>query len=331
MASVDRKTAQRMPWQHPIRRPDEAHGFCCRVITGLCQALLVLVACCADLDPLLSKAWGELYRCRALHKPMAEAAVAAFSFFLWIAWFWSINELPCAKRFRFVARGDAKCRPITLEARFQQDLQGHNCLDTTAVLRIFSSLPVYILGILALHVTKQAAPMSPEAPTAIRLACEVVSGIIIYDFAFYWVHLAMHKFPGRWHGHEIHHKPKVHPICQTPFLGAELVVHHSLMDGFLQVLTNILVQNLRLYSGLPKHKLSRFLHNIFVTYMLAEAHSGLDLPWSLHRLMPGFYGGAHRHEFHHHCRDCCFHQFFTYLDGLLGKGPPPEDAGAPKI
>jgi len=151
---------------------------------------------------------------------------------------------------------------------------------------------------------------------------ELVLGIAAYDFIFYWIHLAMHKFPNSWHKHEIHHELKVHPTCGTSFLGVELVVNQSFEDGFLQVLTNVVVQNLPLFGGLPKHKLSRLLHNMLVTYLLSECHSGLDLPWSVHRVFPKLCGGAYRHEFHHQRRDCCFHQFFCYLDDVLGYGPP---------
>jgi len=100
------------------------------------------------------------------------------------------------------------------------------------------------------------------------------------------------------------------------------VVNNSLVDAVLQVSTNIVVQNLPLL-GVGKHKLSRLLHNVVVTYLLTEAHAGLDLPWGSHRLCPGVLGGAPRHEAHHHLHRCCFHQFFTYLDDLLGLGPPP--------
>ena len=64
----------------------------------------------------------------------------------------------------------------------------------------------------------------------------------------------MHKFPNSWHKHETHHELKVHPVCKSNFLAPELVVNQSLEDGTMQVLVNILVQNLPLFFGLPKHK-----------------------------------------------------------------------------
>ena len=54
----------------------------------------------------------------------------------------------------------------------------------------------------------------------------------------------------------------------------------------MKVGMNILVQNLPLFGGLPKHKLSRFVHNLLITYLLSESHAGLDLPWATHRTLP---------------------------------------------
>ena len=48
-----------------------------------------------------------------------------------------------------------------------------------------------------------------------------------------------------------------------------------------------------------KDPLSRALHNLMVTYLLTEAHSGYDLPFMSHRLFPGVFGGPVAHEQHH--------------------------------
>ena len=60
----------------------------------------------------------------------------------------------------------------------------------------------------------------------------------------------------------------------------------------------------------PKHPLSRVLHNLIVTYLLAEAHSGYDLPWMTHRAFPNVFGGARAHEAHHVHGEGNYHQFF---------------------
>jgi len=192
-------------------------------------------------------------------------------------------------------------------------------------LRVFASLPVYLLAILLLHIFRTPRAMPESPPTFWRLISELAFGLWAYDFFFYWIHLAMHRWPSAWHGHYVHHGwrngmgAEVKPSDR--FLEAETVVQHSLVDGALEVFTNIMVQNLAPF-GVGKHKFSRFLHNVAVTYLLTESHSGLDLPWGSHRLFPKILGGAPRHELHHHTHRYCYHQFFMYLDDLFGCGPP---------
>jgi cholesterol 25-hydroxylase len=84
-----------------------------------------------------------------------------------------------------------------------------------------------------------------------------------------------------------------------------------------QVLVNIIVQQVSPFGG-PKHVLSRLLHNIVVTYLLCEAHSGYDLPWMSHRVFPAVFGGSVRHNAHHNKGDCYYQQFFKYIDDAAG-------------
>merc|ERR1712167_130497 len=107
-------------------------------------------------------------------------------------------------------------------------------------------------------------------------------------------------------------------------------VQHSYVDGALQVLVNILVQQISPFGG-DKHPLSRLLHNVLVTYLLCESHSGYDLPWQSHRFFPEIFGGAPHHEMHHHNGRVYYQQFFTYLDTFFGctphEAPPSTDKG----
>jgi cholesterol 25-hydroxylase len=65
------------------------------------------------------------------------------------------------------------------------------------------------------------------------------------------------------------------------------------------------------------HFLSRFFFNIVIAYMLTEVHSGYDLPWMMHRVIPfGLVAGSVRHSRHHAKGDQYYQQFFTYLDDL---------------
>ncbi len=67
------------------------------------------------------------------------------------------------------------------------------------------------------------------------------------------------------------------------------------------------------------HPMTRALHNIVVTYLLTETHSGYDMPWMLHNVLPHcILGGSPAHEEHHHGGRHHFQQFFLYLDWLIG-------------
>jgi sterol desaturase/sphingolipid hydroxylase (fatty acid hydroxylase superfamily) len=113
--------------------------------------------------------------------------------------------------------------------------------------------------------------------------------------------------------HGYHHRVNSHS------LNALETVQHSYLDGFLQVAVNILVQQISPFGGFGhKHSLSRLAHNVVVTYLLTEAHSGYDLPWMSHRIFPEFLGGSPRHEKHHHDGRVYYQQYFKYLDDFFG-------------
>lgn len=281
-----------------------------------------------DLDGVVSSTWHWVYSTRFFHGDMAEATVAAVSFLIWILFFRCLDSLAWVQQFRMVPRPLEEGLPVPiqdfLDAMAQlkgAPLKHHHW----RIFRVIASFPVYLLSIRLLHMVRAGKPLPEHPPSFWRLVGELIFGLWAYDFLFYWLHLAMHRWPSLGHGHSVHHGWRGGAGADTKpsdrFLEAEVVVQHSFFDGSLQVLINILVQNLA-PLGVGKHKFSRLLHNVVVTYLLTECHSGLDLPWGSHRLLPKIMGGAPRHELHHHTHRHCYHQFFTYLDSFLGCGPP---------
>ena len=96
------------------------------------------------------------------------------------------------------------------------------------------------------------------------------------------------------------------------------------LAAFVQVSTNIAVLN-----ALRLHPMARALHDVAVTYLLTEAHSGYNMPWMAHNLAPpGLLGGPPRHEAHHRTGAPYYHQFFCYLDdafaGAARRATPPR-------
>jgi hypothetical protein len=65
-----------------------------------------------------------------------------------------------------------------------------------------------------------------------------------------------------------------------------------------------------------------------VPYLVVESHSGVDHAWMSHRVLPCLLGGAPAHAAHHRYGDVSFHQFFTYLDTLLGVAATAEQRSA---
>lgn len=238
------------------------------------------------------KMWRSLSSWKVLRWDMLEAYVAAFSFALWISLYRILDQFPILQQYKMGPPETAV--PLQL-----------------SYLSSWLPLIVYLGAIHLFHTIKRKAPITVEAPSWHRVLVELVTGIVLYDFIFFWIHLAMHRTP-HWswvHKHYIHHDQET--------LTASEVQHHSFIDSALQVSVNILVQNVRTLYG-SKHTLSRLLHNVLITYVLTEIHAGYNGFWSMHNLLPSFVGGAQAHELHHRLGRQNYQQFFSYLDRLLG-------------
>ena len=181
-------------------------------------------------------------------------------------------------------------------------------------------LIAYVGSIFVFHLFVQKPPLPADPPTALRFFTELAFGIVAYDLLFAPIHRSLHspRSPYWWRKlHRTYHEARPDERKGHSLVALE-TVQHSYADGALQVATNVLVQRLAiwpcLFAGalLPKHPLSRIAHNILVTYLLAEAHSGYDLPWMTHRAWPAIFGGARAHDKHHVQGAPNYHQFFVF-------------------
>jgi len=181
-----------------------------------------------------------------------EPLVASASFATWINMFrvWD-RFIPYFRRFRLT--GNVK--PDTLLG-FHHGMQ---------------ALVAYLLPLLVFDAFVKRRRLPEQAPSAAGLLLQVAASIFVYDFLFFWVHLALHKFRMLGWIHTRHH-------TKSPMNASE-VVRHSLLDGALQVVCNIVTLN-----ALRSHPLSRMLHNVVITYMLTETHSGC-VRMGMHRCM----------------------------------------------
>ena len=211
------------------------------------------------------------------------------------------------------------------------------------VIELFQRLVMEPLDFLPL--VFEEPPQLP--PSFLRLVVEVAFSVWLYDFVFYWIHRSFHlcstgghrikgdkktaassvdssadaSFPARlkqwWYSvHLTHHD---HYEKTTDPLHVLVTFHHHILDASAQVGINIFVQQVPLaflFAG-SRHPMSKLLHNIVVTYLLVEAHSGYDLPFMSHRILPSVFGGAVRHQIHHDVGRKYYHQFFKYIDDIF--------------
>ena len=281
-----------------------------RAATWMVRAVVALtclapVATPALADAVVARAWARALRCPLVNHCLFEAALATWGFFQAIAFYQFLDSTEAARRWRF-----DRSAPVPYATSSDSRRGGLEA-------------GLYLGGVALYHAFKAKAPPAAAPPTAARLLGELAAGIFCYDLLFYGIHRAFHaRRAPAWlrRLHAEHHRRE-----DGGALRARETTHHSLVDGFLQVLCNVLVQrrSLPLFSGAPKHDLSRCLHNVVVTYMLVEIHSGYDAPWCMHNVAPGLFGGAKAHEHHHKHGTACFHEFLRWIDVLLGSALPP--------
>mmetsp|Transcript_28656 Transcript_28656/g.48938 ORF Transcript_28656/g.48938 Transcript_28656/m.48938 type:complete len:278 (+) Transcript_28656:3-836(+) len=243
---------------------------------------------------------------------MFEACLAVAAFVVWIAFFEALHlVLPNAAEHRLDGR--APVRPLH---GFGPEIH-KSVVPAAAYLGSIAVFHHFHLGPLLFGV-KPAF----DAPSFGRVVTEVASGVLLYDMLFYSFHWSFHssRAPRFWKRlHSRHHR---WAATETSAHNAIETVQNSYVDAGIQVAINICVQQFSPWGY--KHPLSRVLHNLMVTYLLTESHSGYDLGFMSHRLFPGVFGGAPRHEAHHRGA-AGYHQFFTYLDHARGADVTPWD------
>lgn len=289
---------------------------------GYLALLCVCLSWRLRLDAELGLAWSSARDTWWLRHDSFEPWLATGAFAFWINC-WRVVDLFCPALQRWRINSTSS----------EVDLKGQGKLEF--VLRPgFSNLAIvaYLLPLLVFDQLYPRRQLPLGCPTSAELVGGVCCSIFVYDFIFYWIHLALHKVPWLFrHVHSTHHRQvdltsketgeyariRCHnlvTVVVSERLRRATTVHHSLLDGTLQVGANIVALKL-----LGLHPLTRAVHNIVVTYLLTETHAGYDMPWMLHNVIPcGVLGGAPRHEAHHHCGSVHYHQFFTYLDRWLG-------------
>ncbi|KAM9744446.1 cholesterol 25-hydroxylase-like protein [Menidia menidia] len=150
------------------------------------------------------------------------------------------------------------------------------------------------------------SPDAPRlAPSCWQLFVEVVACFLLFDTFFFAWHYAMHRVP--WLYRNVH---RTHHQHHLPFALAA-------QDASAAELLSLLLLALSCTWTLGCHPLSEVAFHLLNSWLAVEDHCGYNLPWALHRLLPGV-GGAPHHQSHHRMQSSNFAPYFTHWDQLFG-------------
>lgn len=146
-----------------------------------------------------------------------------------------------------------------------------------------------------------------EAPSLPALLLEVALCLLLFDGLYFFWHLLHHRLPWLYRTfHKAHHRHVATFALATQYSGAWELLWLGLFASLAPAL-------LRCH---PLTEMAFFLTNIWLS---VEDHSGYDLPWATHRLIPlGLYGGAPHHDLHHLKFRFNYAPYFTHWDRLFG-------------
>ncbi|CAL1531076.1 unnamed protein product [Lymnaea stagnalis] len=153
-----------------------------------------------------------------------------------------------------------------------------------------------------------------DAPPFLLLCAQVAASVFVFDFLFFGVHLLLHKnlFLFK-HFHAVHH--------QHTLMHAHVTNQLSVVERLLLIASANYA--LKLFRC---HPLTRVVYVPVFLWLLVDNHTGYDLPWGPHRLVPwGLMGGPAKHYAHHVHGTRHYQPFFNYLDSWL-EGRRPTNA-----
>jgi sterol desaturase/sphingolipid hydroxylase (fatty acid hydroxylase superfamily) len=145
------------------------------------------------------------------------------------------------------------------------------------------------------------------APSAMALLLDISWSLVLYDSFFFIGHFLMHK--NRYLYEKVHAK---HHTMKAE-IRANDAIRHTFLDGTFDVLCSVAA-----LRASRAHPLSRMVYNIVAVYLITEAHSGFDFPWSFHNLLPSVFLGPVRHRQHHLRGNVEFAKFFRHWDYICG-------------
>ncbi|XP_062987693.1 cholesterol 25-hydroxylase [Elgaria multicarinata webbii] len=166
---------------------------------------------------------------------------------------------------------------------------------------------VCIFPVTVAHWYWRPVSLPQAAPELPRLFLHVIVCLLLFDFLYFLWHLLHHKVPWLYKTfHKVHHKHVSTFALTTQYSSMWELLWLGFFAGMVPMLLNCH----------PLTEMTFFIANIWLS---VEDHSGYDLPWSTHRLVPlGLYGGAPHHDLHHLKFKFNYAPYFTHWDRLFG-------------
>ncbi|XP_015199240.2 cholesterol 25-hydroxylase-like protein 1, member 1 [Lepisosteus oculatus] len=178
----------------------------------------------------------------------------------------------------------------------------------TCLWRVLYQYVVFVIPAMVINsFLMPSPPLRATAPSVLELGSGVLGCLLLFDFQYYVWHVVHHRHRYLYRCvHALHHDVTAPFALVTQYLGtAEL-----LTIGFWSNSNPLL---------LGCHPLTSWLFTLVSTWMSVEDHSGYDMPWALHHIVPwGLYGGAPAHDVHHQKPHSNFAPFFSHWDKVFG-------------
>lgn len=154
-------------------------------------------------------------------------------------------------------------------------------------------------------------------PSLLTMAYQIALFFVIEDAGHYWLHRALHWGPLYKNIHKIHH------TYSAPFgLAAEYASPIEILLLGIPTLGGPI-----LWCALTKnlHVLTMLTWITLRLFQAIDAHSGYDLPFSLHHIVP-CWGGAAFHDVHHEKFIGNYSSSFRWWDHMMDTVAGPEAA-----
>lgn len=200
------------------------------------------------------------------------------------------NQIPSLRKYKIQPQASATLGMIVV------------CLAQSIYHHIICIFPVTVA-----HWYWRPVSLPGTAPELPRLLLDVTVCLLLFDFLYFLWHLLHHRVPWLYKTfHKVHHKHVSTFALTTQYSSIWELLW---LGGFAAISPMLL-------NCHPLTEMTFFIVNIWLS---VEDHSGYDLPWSTHRLVPfGLYGGAPHHDLHHLKFKFNYAPYFTHWDRLFG-------------